>query len=202
MNNIPFHMIKNVKTAYQVAEPVMLDTDINATLLSETVLKLLKLQPLETNSNQLCLTHKKGSADVWHEGSGSLAYVGDAGEDEKNGHKSQVGFFNAESAYTELNDEVKGTEIEHVYNEMTKHYSIGRFRVMGLLPNTCLAWHRDTSPRIHVAVKTSEACKFAIQNSLFHIPADGHAYYVDTTKDHSVFNGSNELRLHIVGTII
>ena len=34
---------------------------------------------------------------------------------------------------------------------------------------------------------------------LFHVPADGHPYYFDTTKPHTAINSSWEDRIHIVG---
>jgi len=50
---------------------------------------------------------------------------------------------------------------------------------------------------------TDEKCKFVVEDNVFHLPANGNSFIIDTTKYHTVFNGSSELeRVHLVGSLV
>lgn len=83
--------------------------------------------------------------------------------------------------------------------------SWGRIRFMRLLPKTGLSIHTDTEVRYHLALQTNKNCIFSecfenqnVRSMGYNIPSNGYWYKVDTTKQHFVFNGSWEPRIHLV----
>ena len=110
--------------------------------------------------------------------------------------------FYEESKYTELHDRFKGTYIEDVNNKLSEKYNIGRLRLILKEPRTCLTWHRDPDTRVHVPVFSDTGNFMIVDKQIKHLKADGSAYFTNTTKYHSVFNGSNRNRIHIVGVIL
>lgn len=85
-------------------------------------------------------------------------------------------------------------------SKFIKDHNLYRTRIMKLLPLTCYSYHMDYSTRIHMALVTHEKCFFVEEKSLVHVPADGNAYWLDTEKYHTAFNGSFDVeRIHIVG---
>lgn len=111
------------------------------------------------------------------------------------GHSSDKGF--KETDYDTLN-----TSDHWELTKFIKENNLYRTRILKLPPGRCYSYHMDWSPRIHLAVITHPHCFIAEGNELFHIPADGHAYLVDTTKPHTALNGSLDLeRIHIVGCV-
>ena len=96
----------------------------------------------------------------------------------------------------------KGTYFEEIYNTLSKKYIIGRFRLLLLEPRTSLSWHRDPEPRLHIPILTNPGAHLVIDNRLKHLPADGNVWFTDTRKYHTVFNGGEENRIHLVGTFL
>lgn len=81
-----------------------------------------------------------------------------------------------------------------------KDHNLYRTRIMKLSPLTCYSYHMDYCPRIHLALVTHEKCFFVEEDILVHVPADGNAYWLDTEKYHTAFNGTHNVeRIHIVG---
>jgi hypothetical protein len=77
---------------------------------------------------------------------------------------------------------------------------ITRARLMVMPPKCCYTYHFDPTPRIHIVLKTNDWCFLTNENmKLFHVPADGSAYYFDATAAHSAINSSLEERIHIMG---
>ena len=107
-----------------------------------------------------------------------------------------------ESQYTEFVKEFKGTYFEEVYNVLTKYYKIGRFRLLLLEPRTSLSWHRDPEPRIHIPIFTNPGAHLCIDDKLKHLPSDGRIWFTDTRNYHTVFNGGEENRIHLVATYL
>lgn len=102
--------------------------------------------------------------------------------------------------FTEICTIFKNTKIESIVNEVKKHYQIGRCRVMTLPPKQCLSWHTDYSPRLHYVLKTQPECFMVVDDEVHHLPQDTW-WLVDTTKPHTVFNGSLQNRYHLVFSI-
>lgn len=107
-----------------------------------------------------------------------------------------------ESAYTELIPEIKNTYLEEVYNELLKKYTLGRVRILSLLPRKSLSFHRDPEPRLHIPILTNPGSLLVVDNFCTHIPANGGTYFMNTEKYHTAINGGESLRVHLVATIL
>jgi aspartyl/asparaginyl beta-hydroxylase (cupin superfamily) len=56
--------------------------------------------------------------------------------------------------------------------------------------------------RLHIPIITNKGCKMVIEDTAFHMPANGSGYVTDNTKYHNFFNGSEIERVHLVATIL
>jgi hypothetical protein len=117
-------------------------------------------------------------------------------------------------------------ENEHIHfnfdlpyiNSIITELNLCRTRVMRLRPISCYHYHWDKTPRIHIPVITNTHCIFMVDKELkeikppyhdqdicstdkdiFHLPADGNYYTIDTTMCHTAINLSPYDRIHIVG---
>ena len=73
---------------------------------------------------------------------------------------------------------------------------------MKMKPKTCYYWHHDKTKRLHIPmVKHMNIVFYYLDNDRIHLPADGTAYEVDTTVNHTALNCSKIDRIHIVGVI-
>ncbi len=160
-----------------------------------------------TGSNQICLNSVAGKETNYKLGTGSLQYDWDNATklvDEYGNQKIQVPHYETpltERDFTVLCDQFKGTAFEEVYNELTKHYSVGRVRIMKSKSKTCLTWHVDSTPRLHFPIKTQEGCFMIIDDEVKHLPQETW-WYADTVLPHTAFNGSKEDRIHLVAVIL
>ena len=107
-----------------------------------------------------------------------------------------------ESHYTEFVEDFKGTYFEEVYNELSKKHKLGRVRLLLLEPRNSLSWHRDPEPRLHIPIFTNPGAHIVIDNEVKHLPADGGVWFTDTRRYHTVFNGGEENRIHLVMTYL
>jgi len=107
-----------------------------------------------------------------------------------------------EHLYTELCPEFKDTYIEEVYNLITSKFKLGRIRFLMKPPRSCLSWHRDPEMRLHIPIITNVGCRMVIEDTSFHMPANGDGYITDNTKYHNFFNGSEFDRVHLVATVL
>lgn len=81
-------------------------------------------------------------------------------------------------------------------------YGLYRTRIMKLNPKVVYSMHKDSSCRIHLPVLTNEHCLMIINHQLFHMPANGHAYFTETILPHTALNANMEFyRYHIVGCV-
>ena len=100
-------------------------------------------------------------------------------------------------------------ESEHTYdvplfdipyiNKIISENNLVRTRLMKMKSKTCYLWHADKTKRLHIPVYTHAHCFLLIDEDRIHLPADGTAYIVDTTKNHTALNCSKKDRIHIVG---
>ena len=107
-----------------------------------------------------------------------------------------------EKKYTEFVKDFKNTYFEEIYNKLSEKYILGRFRLLLLEPRKSLSWHRDPEPRLHIPVFTNPGAHLCIDNTLKHLPADGSVWFANTRKYHTVFNGGEENRVHLVATFL
>ena len=145
---------------------------------------LQTVEPLlpQFRKNRLFVTSRPGVEDPLHDGSGWLP--------------DGV----TEADFTVLNAPFRDTAIEELLQSIP--YKLGRVRLMILPPKTCYSFHFDTTTRLHYAITTNPDCYLVErqqeQAKLFHVPADGWVYRMDTRLVHNAMNCSNEPRLHLV----
>lgn len=114
-------------------------------------------------------------------------------------------FISNETDFTEWND--IGSYTKNIL-ELLSNFTdtkFGRIRYMRLMPKTGLSVHADFEMRYHYVLKTNKFCYFGeavnehdITAKCYHIPSDGYFYRVDTTREHFVYNGGWEPRIHLV----
>ena len=107
-----------------------------------------------------------------------------------------------ESKYTEFCKEYSGTYFEEIHKELSERWIIGRMRLLLLEPRTCLSYHRDPEPRLHMAVDTNPGAFLVIDDEQFNIPADGSVWFTDTTNYHTAYNGGETNRIHLIMTYL
>jgi hypothetical protein len=145
------------------------------------------------HANQIGLTYRVEAEFPWNDASGSLY------------DKEQKHFIGKESDFTEWNS--VGLYTKYAIESLSKETGMkfGRIRYMRLMPKTGLSVHPDFEPRYHFALKTNPYSYFMdctpngeLQAKAYHLPADGYFYKVDTLRNHTVFNGGWEPRIHLV----
>lgn len=155
-------------------------------LQEESIELFNKINPL---SNQICLTHTKDAkGNLWEEGAGSAFGAG----------KIIIS-----KNFSELNKDLKGTYLEEVYFIMKQKFDFGRMRLMKLHGKTCMSLHTDMEKRIHIPITTNENCLMIVDDEVIHMPADGNAYVVNTTKRHTALNSNKDFdRIHLMFDLI
>jgi len=97
--------------------------------------------------------------------------------------------------YTLYNDEYEHTLIKGVLQK----YNCFRSRLLTRHSGTCYQWHNDDDYlRIHIPIISDHGNWFAFEEGLKRLDP-GYVYLVNTTVDHSFFNGSKTDRIHVVG---
>ena len=107
-----------------------------------------------------------------------------------------------ESQYTEFIKEFEHTYFKEVFDELRKHYKLGRVRLLLKEPRSTLSWHRDPEPRLHIPIHTNPGCLMVIDKAAQHMPADGGVWITNNVKYHNAFNGGEENRVHIVACVL
>ena len=107
-----------------------------------------------------------------------------------------------ESKYTQIVPDFEKTYFQEVYDILRKKFKLGRVRILLKEPRSTLSWHRDPEPRLHIPIITNPGAHLVIDERLLHLPADGNVWFTDTRKYHTVFNGGEENRIHLVATYL
>lgn len=153
--------------------------------------------------DQICINTTKDELDNYNYGRGSLWYDWDKSYRNENNElivpTRKKPLF--EKDFAHLCTVFAGTLFEDVYRSLERKYVLGRVRIMNLHSKNCLTWHKDNSIRVHYPIKTQEGCFMIIDNEIKHLEQNIW-YRTDTLKNHTVFNGSKEDRLHLVATIL
>lgn len=147
---------------------------------------------LKMPGNQISVTHRPGY-DIWTDGTGNLY----------DPIKKQ--FFATEADFTEFNPYL-GSYTKEVLLELAdkEQFKLGRVRYMRLEPKKGLSIHKDFDDRYHFVIETNKNALFGeatdgdVRAVCYNLPADGIAYKVDTTREHFVYNGGWEDRIHLV----
>lgn len=103
--------------------------------------------------------------------------------------------------FSEFNPKFAGTYFEHVHQELSKRFPIGRTRVLSKGLYNCNSWHRDPEPRLHIPVISNPGSLFVVNHHVTHLPADGSVYFTDTRGYHTALNGGETQRVHIVAAL-
>jgi hypothetical protein len=148
----------------------------------------------KSSGNQIGVSFRPDAANPWLDADGSLI-------DKQTGE-----ILGKESDFTEINPFLP-SYTRTILNQLSKQQDtrFGRIRYMRLMPKTGLTIHSDTERRYHLALETNPFALLgeytgggAMAASCYHIPADGHFYYINTVKPHFVYNGGWEPRIHLV----
>lgn len=118
-------------------------------------------------------------------------------------------FTGYEKEFTEYVDNVGSYTRERIQDlELYHNIKFGRIRYMRLLPKNGLSVHFDTEMRYHYVLQTNinsffgEKTNDELAARCYHLPSDNHFYKVDTTRNHFVYNGGWEPRIHLVLNVI
>lgn len=160
-----------------------------------------------SDHNQICLNTIPGHENDHLYGCGSLHYdwsnkqIIELENGEIKMHVPERDYKPDESEFTVFNEKFKDTVFGEIYTKLNEVYTLGRIRLMKSKPKTCLSWHKDTSPRIHLPIKTNEGCQMVIENQVQHMPA-GTWWLTNTLLPHTAFNASKESRIHLVAVVL
>ena len=102
-----------------------------------------------------------------------------------------------EEDFSEVCDYLIGTYTEEVINLLSSEYGIVRGRYMMMNWKSCLTYHHDETPRIHLPLITNDGCFMIIDGKTEKLH-ESVTYHVDTTKDHTALNAGKHLRFHMV----
>lgn len=61
--------------------------------------------------------------------------------------------------------------------------------------------HADTTPRVHIPLITNPQSWFIFKNGMTINLDVGKVYWLDTRREHTAINGSDDWRLHLVGVV-
>ncbi|MEM7070525.1 MAG: hypothetical protein AAF403_02050 [Pseudomonadota bacterium] len=103
-----------------------------------------------------------------------------------------------ESAFSEFNPDYAHTYFKYVHQELSKHFKIGRVRILFKDIYNCNSWHRDPEPRLHIPIISNPGSLFIVNHHVTHLPADGSVYFTDTRAYHTGLNGGESRRVHLV----
>jgi hypothetical protein len=134
--------------------------------------------------NQLAIQTNDPENQNWLAGTGRVPNVA-------NRHEWELSF-------KYLQPGIKNTVIEDYLNWL--EVPVYRTRIMLSRERSCYSIHKDASPRLHLPFMTNPDCYFLLTDTMemFHLPADGQTYWIDTRRPHTFLNTSKHLRLHLV----
>jgi hypothetical protein len=107
-----------------------------------------------------------------------------------------------EHAYNVFVPILMDTYFKNVYDTLSKHYKLGRVRILKLDSRKCLSYHRDPEDRLHIPIITNPGALMIVNNQSYHMKADGSVYHMNTTNYHTALNGGESPRIHLVATIL
>lgn len=185
------------QTQFSVDHSKMLD-DLNYVLANHASWPEYDPQNPRKTINQISLRHRQNATgDLWADGNGSLI------------NRETGSILAVESDFSQWNAKLPEYTKQVLEQLMsTEKVNFGRVRYMRLMPKTGLTVHTDTEQRYHLVLTTHRFAMFGHVyeggeelGKVYHMPADGHFYKVDTTLGHFVYNGSMQERIHLVCSI-
>ena len=143
--------------------------------------------------NCISLTHKDSSADETR---------GIFWTRNNNYEEIQIERFVDETAYKVFEPLLMDSYFKNVYDVLSRHFTLGRVRILKLNPRTCLSYHRDPENRLHIPIITNPGALMVVNNECLHMKADGDVYQMKTMQYHTALNGGDIERIHLVATIL
>lgn len=153
----------------------------------------IDLDQLKIESHNLLWDEEKGQ----YHSQRSLQTDGTDDWDVSTGAKEGV----EESIWNKLHPQLVGTWWEEFFASIP--LTLYRSRLMVIQPRTCYSIHTDRTPRVHIAIDTHPHARFVFVEPpiVKFIPPDGKLWWVDTTQEHTAFNGSLKPRIHFVACL-
>lgn len=92
--------------------------------------------------------------------------------------------------------EFKGTPLGDVLDSLG---NIGEARLMRLTPEECYMAHSDPDDRIQMTITTNPFCYLIDleKEKMYHLPADGSVWIMDTSSKHTAVNLGSRDRIHL-----
>lgn len=166
-----------------------IDASIDTNRLLREISHILTQTDWHPADSQISLQHRQGDEEnPWHSGVGTIGeWQGD----------QWVPYFD-ERDFNILNPQLKGSYFEEVLASMP--FVPVRSRLMKMPPKKCYSIHVDETNRYHIALQTNYHARFIFTKAekIYHIPADGNIYWVDTLQEHTAINGGKDDRIHLV----
>jgi hypothetical protein len=151
--------------------------------------------------NQIALNYRSGYEDsCWTDGCGSPYKKDEKSTSiENKSNNMQPRFVDTDFSF--INPGLEKSEIEKIYLEFQKKFTLGRYRIAVIKPKTCYGWHFDLEKRIHIPVFTNPG-SFIITDDgkATHLPSDGGCWmFFANNGYHTAINSSyTEDRVHLL----
>jgi hypothetical protein len=176
-----------------------IDLDIDYNKIIDTYNSLNIYHLLQSNLKQVALQCRKDcpSDMQLYESCGSLFYDWVEYDKNPNGKLPLRKNIYKQEDFTELCNIYNNTYFKTVVEKINQQYNITRGRFMLMEHKTCLTYHTDQSPRIHIPIYTNENCMMIIDDQVVRL-SFGNTYLVDTTLQHTALNASKDPRVHLV----
>lgn len=105
-----------------------------------------------------------------------------------------------EHLYTDWHEELQGSYIQEIVENFP--INIGRARLLELTELDMQHFHVDLTPVITIPIFTHWKCMFAWAKPkglsyMVHLPADGNAYFLNTSINHTALNAGVPNRIHL-----
>ena len=179
----------------------------------DTIIDNYKLKPYPREGSKklnaykgICLTARAGSKDPLYDGLKLYASNRRINSEEafyKMSHKLKQNEKKEFPAISETEFQTKTILYDKYTAEVLNKFNspITKARFISLLPGGFLPPHVDFPYykyiRIHGALKTNPDSFWEVEGDKFHVPADGHFYWLDSGRYHSVWNDGCTERLHL-----
>lgn len=148
------------------------------------------MERLHPDFGSVSLVHRPGVSDPWMDG--IAPYLGES--------KNETDF--SEGSFTEVCPGLQGTYFDDIRLELRSFLSnsLGRIRIFKRNPVSVSSAHSDLDIRIHIPLETNLNSYIVFPaEGVFHLPADGSVYVIDTTRLHFAANAHRaETRTHII----
>lgn len=151
------------------------------------------------HKRQMCVQRRaEVSGDVQYiEGGQSLALDWEGYDPKLGGSPKPRKIILKEKQFDTITEMFEGTHIGEVVETLYKDYGAVRGRFMLSEWKTCLTYHKDPTPRLHIPIVTNENCFMVVDDNVIRMPF-GSTYIVDTTLMHTAINASRFNRTHMV----